>query len=57
MTSGSSAASKASWNLVRTGERGELATLEDGVRTARVTEAVLRAASAGATVTIEEEAA
>ena len=44
-------------NLVRTGERGDLATLEDGVRTARVADAVLRAASAGAMVTVEEEAA
>lgn len=43
--------------LVRTGERGVLATLEDGVRTAAVADAVLRAASAGATVTVEEAAA
>lgn len=43
--------------FVRTGERGELATLDDGMRTARVADAVLRAASAGATVTVEEEAA
>lgn len=48
----------AAWcHLVRTGERDVLASLEDGVRTATVADAVLREASAGATITVEGEAA